>query len=411
MSVLCVSMLGAGLLHPLRLATASPESQAYAQKLRDFKDFLLELWPLAESQGISRKTFDTALGGLALDPSVKISENEQPEFDRLVQDYVHDAITAGRISRAQKEKETFAKELEETGQKFGVPPEIILSIWALESDFGQLQGRKDIIRSLASLAFLRSDKELYKSELVSALMMLEKTGWPRAKLQGSWAGAMGGPQFLPSAYLKYAVTFEGDGQPDIWMKPPDIFASIAHFLKENGWVPGLRWGYEVTLPATFGFENLHQDFAAFSRQGLISPDGHALPAYGPATLYLPSGATGPAFLLSDNYWVFKAYNNSDAYALSAGLLADRIAGGAPLSKAWPKQEPQKQLSKAEKIKVQQALAALGLYQGSFDGKFGQASRDAVHAFQIEAGHIPADGYANRDIIEDLQKIPAKPSAK
>jgi membrane-bound lytic murein transglycosylase B len=269
-----------------------------------------------------------------------------------------------------------------------------------------LQGHKDIIRSLASLAFLRSDRELYKNELVSALTMLEKASWPREKLQGSWAGAMGGPQFLPSAYLKYAVAYEGGGQPDIWTKPPDIFASIAHFLKENGWVPGLRWGYEVALPGAFGFENLHQDFADFSRQGLVPLDGSALPAHGQATLYLPAGAKGPAFLLSDNYWVFKVYNNSDAYALSAGLLANRINGSGALHTSWPKQEQQEKLSRSEKMKIQQALSVLGLYQGSFDGKFGQASRDAIHAFQIEVGHVPADGYATRSLIDDLKKIPA-----
>jgi len=399
------------ILYPLQPAHADSERQAYLQKALEFKAFLAELWPLAESQGISREVFDAAIAALTLDPSVKTSENQQPEFDRLTQDYVQDAVTPQRISRAQKEQETFTKELGEIEQRFGVPPEIILSLWALESDFGKLQGRKDVIRSLASLAFLRSDRELYKNELVSALTMLEKSGWPREKLQGSWAGAMGGPQFLPSAYLKYAVAFEGEAKPDIWAKPPDILASIAHFMKENGWVPGLRWGYEVTLPPAYGFENLHQDFASFARQGLTPADGSALPAQGQATLYLPAGAKGPAFLLSDNYWVFKAYNNSDAYALSAGLLTNRIASRPALHTPWPKQEPQQQLTRPEKIKVQQALSILGLYHGSIDGKFGQASRDAIHSFQIQSGHSPADGYATRETIEDLQKIPAQPAGK
>jgi membrane-bound lytic murein transglycosylase B len=219
-------------------------------------------------------------------------------------------------------------------------------------------------------------------------------------MRGSWAGAMGDPQFLPSAFLKYAVSYSGDGFADIWDRPADILASIGNYLRASGWNRALSWGLEVIPPANFAFATLHADFHAFAAAGVKAADGSALPATGKATLFLPAGAGGPAFLLSDNYWVLKTYNNSDSYALSLACLGDRIVGRAGLHRAWPKN--QKLWSRSDKIEIQKLLTRLKLYKGTLDGKFGQASRDAIHAFQIEAHDAPPDGIGRADLLTLLR---------
>ncbi len=213
---------------------------------------------------------------------------------------------------------------------------------------------------------------------------------------------MGGPQFLPSAYLKYAVSAEGASSPDIWGRPQDSLASIANFLRQSGWKPGLPWGMEATLPKDIAFESLHSSFADFAAHGVRRADGRPLPTSGEATLFLPSGAKGPAFLLSENYWVLKVYNNSDSYALSLGLLADRIKGEGDLRGHWPAGETF--LSRTQKAEIQQLLEKLGFYKGAIDGRFGQASRDAIHAFQIKYNAPPADGYGTLDVLKRLREV-------
>ncbi len=210
---------------------------------------------------------------------------------------------------------------------------------------------------------------------------------------------MGDPQFMPSAYLKYAVSYRGAGTADIWNSPADTLASIGHFLRASGWNPALPWGMEVALPKNFGFKTLHADFREFAASGVKAADGAPLP-HGNATLFLPAGAAGPAFLLSDNYWVLKAYNNSDSYALSLACLGDRIEGRPGVRKAWP--QHQKLWRRTEKVEIQHLLTKLGLYHGTFDGKFGQASRDAIHAFQIEAHDAPADGIGGPGLLALLR---------
>jgi Transglycosylase SLT domain/Common central domain of tyrosinase/Putative peptidoglycan binding domain/Polyphenol oxidase middle domain len=212
------------------------------------------------------------------------------------------------------------------------------------------------------------------------------------------ADAMGGAQFLPSAYLKYAVSYAPGAPPDIWTKPLDSLASIANFLRQAGWRPGLPWGMEVILPKNFGFDTLHRSFAAFAAEGVKSAYGDAFPQ-GEATLFLPSGAAGPAFLLSANYWILKEYNNSDSYALSLGLLAGRIQGKGALHGHWPENEVF--LGRTQKSEIQRLLEKLGFYHGVIDGRFGQASRDAIHEFQISINAAPADGFAAPDLLRRL----------
>jgi membrane-bound lytic murein transglycosylase B len=294
---------------------AAPQASSLGEESA-FRTFLETLWPQARARGVNRTTFDRAFAGITEDLSAPAAVGKQPEFERLLSAYFTEAVSAKRIARGQALARQYRSELTSIEHRYGVPRAILLAAWGMESDFGRMRGDKDIIRSLATLAFRRKDRDLFVEELLNALVILQKGVIPRDKMRGSWAGAMGDPQFLPSAFLKYAVSYSGDGFADIWDRPADILASIGNYLRASGWNRALPWGLEVTLPANFAFATLHADFRDFAEAGVTAADGSALPATGKATLFLPAGAGGPAFLLSDNYWVLKTYNNSDSYALS-----------------------------------------------------------------------------------------------
>ncbi|MGB6177610.1 MAG: lytic murein transglycosylase, partial [Methylocella sp.] len=320
--------------------------------------------------------------------------------------YLDEAVSPRRIARGRQCLHAWRAELVRIERRFGVPREILLAAFGIETDFGKAKGEKDVVRSLATLAYRRQDRPVFRDELIGALVMLDHGGVARAAMRGSWAGAMGGPQFLPSAFLKYAVSYDGPGFPDIWSNPLDSLASIANFLRQSGWQPGLSWGTEAILPKNFGFASLHGSFAAFAAQGVKSSTGDPFPQ-GDATLYSPSGAAGPAFLLSANYWILKAYNNSDSYALSLGLLAQRIEGKPALRGHWPAAEIF--LSRTQKAEIQRLLESLDFYHGPIDGRFGQASRDAIHTFQISVAAHPADGHGSLDILRRLRESAESPS--
>lgn len=386
------------------LETAQPAGALPADM--GFRRFVQDVWPLAQAKGVRRATFDAAFEGMEPDPAAPSAASKQAEFDKPLKSYLADSVSPARISKGRA---TFAKwraELARSEERFGVPAEIVVAAYGVETDFGKAMGGKDVVRSLATLAYRRQDRALFRDELIAALIILDKGDVERAKMRGSWAGAMGGPQFMPSAYLKYAVRSDGVGAPDIWDDSRDIFASIANFLRQSGWRPGLPWGTEVILPAGFDFSALHRSFPAFAALGAARPDGRPLPAQGEATLFLPSGAKGPAFLLSENYWVLKAYNNSDSYALSLALLGNRILGQPDLQGRWPQGDAQ--LSRAEKSEIQTLLSQLGFYRGDIDGRFGQASRDAIHAFQVSAKIDQADGYGSPDLLRRLKERASSP---
>ena len=315
------------------------------------------------------------------------ASNRQAEFDKPLKSYLNEAVSPRRIARGRECLHAWGAELSNIERRFGVPAAIIVAAFGIETDFGKAMGEKDIIRSLATLAYQRQDRPVFHDELIGALVMIEKNGVPRKQMQGSWAGAMGGLQFLPSAFLKYAVSYTGRDSPDIWNNALDSLASIANFLRQSGWQPGLTWGTEVILPKNFGFASLHDSFAAFAAEGVKSANGDPFPQ-GDATLFLPSGAAAPAFLLSANYWILKAYNNSDSYAMSLALLAQRIEGKLSLRGRWP--EAEIFLSRTQKAEIQRLLEKLGHYHGEIDGRFGQASRDAIHDFQLTIKSTPAN---------------------
>jgi lytic murein transglycosylase len=396
-ALICAFLIGWAALFDSALA-ASDVPQTSADESA-FRTFVATLWPQAAARGVSRSTFDAAFAGVSEDKSAPSAAGKQPEFDRPLSAYFGEAISATRIARGRALGLQWQSELGDIEGRFGVPREILLAAWGMESDFGRVRGDKDLIRSLATLAFRRKDRDLFVEELLNALVILQKGAVGREKMKGSWAGAMGDPQFLPSAYLKYAVSYSGSTFADIWDRPADTLASIGNFLKASGWNRALPWGLEVILPANFAFTTLHAGFRDFAASGVRAAEGN-LPRDGTATLFLPAGAGGPAFLLSENYWVLKAYNNSDSYALSLACLGERIAGRSGLNALWPKNE--KLWSRSEKEEIQKLLTRLALYDGTIDGKFGQASRDAIHAFQIQTRDFPADGIGRADLLTRLR---------
>ena len=281
--------------------------------------------------------------------------------------------------------------------KYGVDPSILVSIWGIESSYGSGEQRWDVFRSLATLAEARFHHPLFRDELLSALKILQEDHIPRREFVGSWAGAMGQAQFLPSSFLRYAVDFDGDGKADIWRSVPDVLASIANYLQKTGWQKGLPWGFEVRVPAGFDYRFSRGTFSEWAQRGFTRADGGAPPAKGVATgiLFFPSGATGPAFLVTDNFIVLKQFNNSDAYALAVSVLADELRGLPGVRASWPADDVQP--SRDERIALQRKLADLGYKIAEFEGHLDFDLRDAVRTEQRRFGMIP-DGYPSRAFL-------------
>jgi peptidoglycan lytic transglycosylase B len=384
----------------LAAAAFCAASPAFARATGDFSSFVASFRAAALAAGVSAATFDSVASGLALDPALTGKRAAQGEFVQPLKSYVEAAASPARAAKGRAMAKEYAAPLREISARTGAPAAMIVALWGMESDFGAARGNRDIFRSLATLAFLHPDNPVYAQEFVAGLVLLQR-GIPREKLRGSWAGAMGDPQFMPSAYLKYARSFAGRGAADIWTSAPDSLASIGNFLKQSGWTPGLPPLIETKIPQNFAYESLRADFAAFASAGLAPLGGGALPRSGAAMLFFPVGAPSPAFLLSGNCFVLKAYNFSDSYAFAASVLTERIAGRPILRAPWPKEA--KPLTFAERQAIQRGLAAHGLYDGKIDGRFGPVTRLAIHQLQRKAGVARADGFPSRAVLGILEK--------
>jgi lytic murein transglycosylase len=378
-------------------------SPAWAQDASDarFQRFVQGLWPAAKARGVSRATFEEAFRGVEPDPKIIALTKKQSEFVRPVWDYINGAISAQRLDRGRQMAAEWTKTLDAVERAYGVPRSVVLGVWGMETNFGSFTGSIYVVRALATLAYTGYRDGFFKEELLTALQVLEENHIDRTKMLGSWAGAMGQTQFMPSSFVKYAVDGNRDGVRDIWASVPDALASTANYLRQHGWEPGLPWGFEVKIPQGFDFRHLRQGFVGWQQLGLRRMDGKAMPRTGEATLFLPGGANGPAFLVTANYDVIKAYNSSDAYAMGVAHLGDRVLGGPPIQGAWPKDEPM--LDKDQRQELQKRLAGLGFYQGETDGKFGSRTRDAVRNFQLRRGLTP-DGYADLAVLRELRTV-------
>jgi membrane-bound lytic murein transglycosylase B len=394
------------LIFALSLAfAASAPASAEETKPDHFQSFIADLWPDASARGVSRATFDAAFKGVVPDPQVIAATKRQPEYVRPVGAYIALLVTDGRIAAGKKRAVPFAETLAAVEEKFGVDRFILLAIWGIESNYGSEPEGKDVIRSLATLAEARYRDDFFRGELIAALVILQQGRIARGKLVGSWAGAMGQPQFIPSSYLRYAVDFSGDGRADIWTNVLDVLASIANYFRESGWTAKMPWGFEVAIPAGFDYRKSRAPFADWSALGLRRADGGALPGAGEAILFFPSGHKGPAFLVSKNFETIKRYNNSDAYALAAVHLADRMRGAGPFRGPWP---DDKLLSREERVELQRGLAALGYKVNNFQGQIDFDLRDNVREIQASAGMVP-DGNPDAALLAivraRVEKIP------
>jgi len=368
-----------------------------------FDTWLAAFKQKALAAGLTQELLDRELNGVTPDPKVISLDGRQPEFSKPVGAYIQGVIGEDRVAvgRDKRDALTFLPGIEQT---YGVPRDILLAVWAMESAFGKIQGNFDVVRSMASLAADGRRRNWAEGELIAALKIIASGEVTRAQLRGSWAGAMGQTQFLPSNYLSTAVDNDGDGRRDIWGSDSDSLASAANLLKKGGWKPGVGWAKEVILPAGFDYglaEGPREIPAWWEAKGVKRADGlpwTAADAASPAGLILPAGWSGPAFLVLPNHFAIRTYNNSTSYALGIGLLADRFAGGGPLVATWPVETP---LSLADRMAAQIALGRLGFDPGPADGVIGAGTRKALRAWQTDR-RLPADGYLSSDMVARLK---------
>jgi lytic murein transglycosylase len=355
---------------------------------------------LARKGGARRAEYARELDGLTPDPTVVRLDRNQPEFSKPAGAYIQNAVTPVRIAQA---KQRIDRVPWSVVQRFGVPSEILVGVWAQESAFGQVQGDYDVIRSLATLAYDGRRRDWAEGQLKDALDIVVDGRRERAGLKGSWAGAMGQTQFMPDNYLRLGVDQDGDGKVDIWADDADALASAANLLAQAGWKRGQSWGYEVTLPSGFDYaeaEGPKHNWAYWAAKGVRLAQGgtpNGAEALEEATVLLPQGANGPAFLALPNHYVIRRYNNSVSYALAIGLTADGIMGKPALSKAWPN-DPS--MSREQRIGAQRALTQLGYDTQGVDGVIGSNTRAALRRWQVATGRI-ADGYLTPTLADEL----------
>ena len=358
----------------------------------------------ARAAGIDAATFDSAFAGVAVNPIVLERDRFQPEFVRPIWEYLDNAISDTRVANARRLRNEKAEALARIEAQFGVEREVVLAIWGLESNFGGNYGSIPVIESLATLAYEGRRQAFAEEQLIAALRILQAGDITPARMVGSWAGAMGHTQFIPTSFLTYAVDFTGDGHRDLWAPDAlDALASTANYLARNGWQQGQPWGVEVRLPAGFDYglaDERPRTAAVWNGLGVRRMDGQPVEDHGAAALIIPAGARGPAFVVYPNFRAIKRYNNATSYALAVGHLADRIDGGGPFVADWPRGE--RPLSRMEKEEMQRMLTALGFDTQGTDGIIGPNTRSAIRAFQSSQG-LPADGNDNAALLDALRR--------
>ena len=363
-----------------------------------FAAFVQELWPDAQAKGVTRATFDLAMRGVTPDARVIAATKRQPEYGKPFGDYVNGMVSADRLTRGKQKIKQWSALFDKVERGFAVDRFVLTALWGIESDYGAEKDRWDVFRSLATLGYARYRHPYFRNELIVTMKIMQDDRLPREKMVSSWAGAMGETQFMPSNFVDFAVDFSGDGRRDLWGNVPDILASTANYLQKSNWRPGLPWGFEVVVPPGFDFMQSRADFAQWQSLGLRRADGKPLPREGMGYLFFPAGAKGPAFIATENFAVLKEYNNSDAYAVAVGHLADRLNGGAPFKAAWPADD--RQLSRDARIALQKKLAALGYKVNDFEGHIDFDLRDNIRAEQNKLGMLP-DGNPTAALLARL----------
>jgi lytic murein transglycosylase len=369
----------------------------------DFGECVAGLKADAARAGISAKTLDAAFNGLQPDMKVLDFQKQQPEFKTPVWDYVDSLVEDERVAEGKAAMAREARALARAEETYGVSRYMLAAIWGVESRFGQNMGQRPLVQSLSTLACYGERANYFRSELMATLKIIDRGDVPADKLNGSWAGAFGQTQFMPSTFLRLAVDFEGDGRRDIVDSAPDALASTAHYLAKSGWRPGLAWGFEVKLPPGYSGPSgrkARQSMSFWAAKGLTRIDGRPL-GEGDAALLLPAGPEGPAFLVTRNFDAVFSYNPSEAYALAACVMADRLAGGRGIVTPWPTDDP---LLPLEGRKQVQALLAQRGYDvgGPPDGDIGTKSKAAIADFQQKNG-LEVNGRASVKVLAALKR--------
>lgn len=384
--------------------TGEPQTASQVDAGVRFAIFLDAARADAEARGIRREIIERAFKDLTFDPEIAQFETQQAEFIRTAADYLALIVSPSRVATGREMLERHAATLEAIERRFGVERHIVLAIWGIETSFGANPGDRLVIRSLATLASLDGRRgAFWRGELQAALRLMDRGDAPLDEWRGSWAGASGHTQFMPSTLLRHGFDFEGDGRIDIWTNPADALASAAGYLKASGWVEGVPPAVEASLPQLFEYALAAPDVSrtrrAWEDAGVVFR-GERVPAQASGSLLLPAGHRGPAFLVTANFQAILKYNNATLYALAVAQLADRIAGREAQAAAWP--EGDRMLARAEREELQRLLSAAGQDVGAVDGIIGIRTRAAIRAVQKVLG-LPADGHPNGELLDALRK--------
>jgi membrane-bound lytic murein transglycosylase B len=376
-----------------------------AEAAQTFGQWIERFWPTARAAGIKRETYDRAFKDMTPDPKVIEAANFQPEYKKPIGEYVDRVVSDKRVTGGKQKLEENKALLDILEKRYGVDRTIIVAIWGVESNYGTQPGDMNVIRSLATLAYYNTKAGFARQQLITALKILQRGDISVEAMNGSWAGAMGHTQFIPTTYQSYAVDYDGDGKRNIWNDVPDALASTASYLRHSNWQPGQTWGYEVTLPKGLSpkkySERTLKSIAAWEKLGIRRVNGEPFPRPGDkAGLYAPAATAGPAFLVLNNFRSILRYNNATSYALGVGHLSDRLKGYGPFVKPWPTDE--NHLSLDQRVELQKLLVTKGLLVGDTDGIIGPATLEAVKTFQRGKG-MPVDGFPSRTILEMLRK--------
>ena len=359
----------------------------------------------AQAQGIRNDVLSRSFTGIGYNPDVVASDRNQSEFKREIWDYLDSAASPKRVANGQAALQQHRRTLQAIEDRFGVEKEVVTAVWGMESTYGERRGTLDVIESLATLAYDGRRGAFFEKQLIAALQIIQAGDVDPRNMTGSWAGAMGHTQFIPTSYLAYAVDFTGDGKRDIWSDDPtDALASTAAYLKRFGWTKGQPWGVEVRLPAGFNAGLAKRDIkrapSEWAAMGVTDMQGRAVPNHGQAAILLPAGTAGAAFMIFDNFGVIARYNNAEAYVIGVGHLSDRIKGGPEIQTAWPRGYAP--LSFDERMEMQQRLQARGYPVEKIDGIIGPNTVNAIRAFQASMG-VPQDGFPSQDVLALLKR--------
>ena len=384
--------------HPLMTASAIREAAA------NFETCVAAMWPDAARRHVTRANFERFTAGLQPDLRIMDLMDSQPEFTKSIWDYLDILVNDNRIAKGREVLTKYKPQFDAVERLYGVDRYIIASIWGVESNYSTMMGDRSVLQSTATLSCIGRRQKYFRDEFLTALEILNRGDLRPEQMRGSWAGAFGPTQFMPTAFKRYAVDADGDGRRDVVDDAADLIASTANNLKKDGWQSGQTWGFEVVLPKGFNFMLADRakamTIAQWEHLGLNRAGGQPFPHPAEkAYLLAPAGAGGPGFLMLQNFRVIMKYNPAEAYAMAIGHFADRLRGGAPFIQPWPRQE--RVLSRAERLELQQLLAQRGYYRGTPDGQLGGMTREALRGFQASIG-TPADGFASSDMLEKLR---------